>query len=584
MKLNLKKLKLKLKIGTKIALGFGLMIILLSLLSVNLFITLANIKTDLDTIDASDQRMSLEYQALYNFTNAVANLRGFLVYGDEEYAAQIDPLLSKTIDLEKKLSAIARPDKKSSIQQLINNTISYQEGINKELIPLVKQQFEAKRAGNNLLADQLDTQAWLFSSKYAPTLKQLTNTLSELAQENDSLLNNDIATAKAIANSSQKSALVLIAVSLLIGFLITVFITLSLKRPIEKLAGHAQKYSKGDLTQVIEIQTGDEIAQLAAAMNTMRVSFTDMIKGIEKAAHEVTAYSEELNASSEQNAQAVNQITNNVVQVATGITKQSESISETSLIIEQMTASFAEVAATASHMSLLTEQTNEANCTGGTSINRLVEQVSQIGEGSSQIKKAIDHLADSSIKIGNISQLISDIADQTNLLALNAAIEAARAGDAGRGFAVVADEVRKLAEQSQRAAEEINTLIQANQNSIRNAVATVNHNQEDVSEGVQAAQVAGKAIEAISNLVGQLIQQIQAINTATREVAGESEQAVRMVEQVDNVSTQISSQAQEVSSLTEEQNASIEQIAAASRNLAQMAEHLETLILKFKVN
>jgi methyl-accepting chemotaxis protein len=576
-------LKLKLNIGTKIALGFGLMIILLGILSANSLISLSNIKDNLNTIDASNERMSLEYQALNSFTNGVANIRGYLAYGDEKYSSQIDPLLTKTIDLEKKLYSIARTEKKDSIQQLINNTTSYKDGIVKELVPVVKQQFEAKKAGNVELANQLDTQAVIIASKYAPTLEQLTNTLSSLSTENDNLLNNDISTAKNIANSSVTYAMILIAVSLILGLLITVFITLSLKRPIEKLVRYAKKYSEGDLTQVIEIQTGDEISQLADALNTMRVSFVDMITGINKTAHEVTAYSEELNASSEQNAQAVHQITDNITQVAAGVTKQSESISDTSSVIEQMTASFEEVAATASSMSLLTEQTNEANRAGGESINRLVVQVSQIGEGSTQIKEAIDHLLDSSVKIGNISNLISDIANQTNLLALNAAIEAARAGDAGRGFAVVADEVRKLAEQSQSAAKEINELIQDNQTNISNAVSTVNLNQDVVAKGVSVAQLAGKAIDDISNLVSQLIQQIESITAATQEVAGGSTQAVQMIEGIDSVSSLISSQAQEVSALTEEQNASIEQIVGASQSLAQMAVHLETLIHKFKV-
>ncbi|UTW69580.1 hypothetical protein KHA80_23095 [Anaerobacillus sp. HL2] len=90
--------------------------------------------------------------------------------------------------------------------------------------------------------------------------------------------------------------------------------------------------------------------------------------------------------------------------------------------------------------------------------------------GMRDINKRITELSSKSVQIGEIIEVIDDIAEQTNLLALNAAIEAARAGEAGKGFAVVADEVRKLAERSGKATKEISELINSIQENTKDSV------------------------------------------------------------------------------------------------------------------
>src|SRR5690606_38870280 len=109
----------------------------------------------------------------------------------------------------------------------------------------------------------------------------------------------------------------------------------------------------------------------------------------------------------------------------------------------------------------------------------------------------VEQLGRDSQQVGEIVQVISDIADQTNLLALNAAIEAARAGEHGKGFAVVADEVRKLAERSAESAEQIAELIKTMQSGVAEAVSAMEQGTQKVETGTELANQAGKALESI---------------------------------------------------------------------------------------
>jgi len=184
--------------------------------------------------------------------------------------------------------------------------------------------------------------------------------------------------------------------------------------------------------------------------------------------------------------------------------------------------------------------------------------------------ETVKELGQSSDQIGEIAQVIDDIADQTNLLALNAAIEAARAGEQGRGFAVVADEVRKLAERTTKATKEIAEMIKKIQKDTSGAVASMNRGEEEVEKGKQSALKAGDSLKEIIKGAESVVDLVNQVAAASEEQSSTAEEISKNIESINNV--------------TNESAGGIQQIAHASEDLNRLTLNLQDLISNFKID
>ncbi|MBI4733839.1 MAG: hypothetical protein HY779_03340 [Rubrobacteridae bacterium] len=382
---------------------------------------------------------------------------------------------------------------------------------------------------------------------------------------------------------------------------------------------------------------------LALALLMLRLSVLNRLKRtfseFNNASQRLSNASHELAANANVMNQTTEQITSAIGQVAIGAADQSRSAADAVGLVEQIAGAIDQVAQSA--------QTQVASVDEmATGINQLVDSISRVSEnantvtsvveeasavaskgktavddtiaGMERIKYAVSEsaykiqtLGDTSKQIGEIVEVIDDIAEQTNLLALNAAIEAARAGEHGKGFAVVADEVRKLAERSARATGEIADLIRSIQDETMEAVDTMEKGTSEVESGSKLAENAGEAIEemmssirevvtqiaqvsenadgmaAASNQVSRAVEQIAAIseeNSATaEEVSSSTSQVVNAVDTIAASSQESAASAQEVSATTEEQSASIQEVSAQVQSLASMSEELDKAISSIKI-
>ena len=373
----------------------------------------------------------------------------------------------------------------------------------------------------------------------------------------------------------------------IIGFIICILITLVLAKILLEPLAKVEKFTEdlaaqgGDLTQLIEIQSEDELGRLAASFNKMIDTLHNIIVEVKNTADKVSSSAQGLSSSAEEINASTEEVSSTVQQISQGITTQARRSEETSVIISKMTNAVKQVAQNAKQGAEATKETSELAQSGMEASHLAVKKTMRITDSANQIATVVDKLGERSQEIGRIVEVITNIADQTNLLALNAAIEAARAGEAGRGFAIVAEEVRKLAENSAQAAEQIGSLIRTIQDETSKAVSSVKTATTEVEEGriiiekvsqslekiLAAAEIAATQVGQIAENTGQQTQDSLDAKTAVTEVAAISEESASSIE--------------ETSSSVEEMTASMEEMASSAQELAAMSVNLQDLVKRF---
>lgn len=279
---------------------------------------------------------------------------------------------------------------------------------------------------------------------------------------------------------------------------------------------------------------------------------------------------EEVTESVSATASAANQISSSSEEMAAGANEQSAQTSEIAASMEQMTTTILNNTKNASFAAETAKNAGEKAKKGGKVVHQTIEGMNRISDVVEKSAGMVFALGKNSDKIGEIIQVIDDIADQTNLLALNAAIEAARAGEQGRGFAVVADEVRKLAERTTKATKEIASMIKTIQNETSQAVKSMEEGTHEVENGKRLAKEAEIVLNDIIDVAQKVSDTVIQVAAASEEQSNSSEQISKNIEGINNV--------------TRETSQGISQIARASEDLSQLTINLQDLIAKFKIS
>ncbi|MBK3749173.1 methyl-accepting chemotaxis protein [Stutzerimonas balearica] len=330
----------------------------------------------------------------------------------------------------------------------------------------------------------------------------------------DSLLNQRIAKAQRVLMLNVAVSLLAL---LLIGYL-SAGAYFSVMTSVRRLREGSGRLAAGDLTARIELDTRDELRQVAASFNEMAAAMRGLIGSIRDNSDHVADSARSLVTASGQ------------IHVATQC--QSDAASSMAAAVEQMTVGIEHIARNAGEADSLAHRSGELSRQGGEIVAAVVEEIRQIAASVSESAHTVAELGERSGQISAIVQVIGDIAAQTNLLALNAAIEAARAGEQGRGFAVVADEVRKLAERTAQSTREIGEMVAAIQQGTSGAVQGMEQGVTRVNEGVVRAQRAGEAMHGIREAANQVQGTVAEISHALREQSAASAEIAQKVSMI----------------------------------------------------
>lgn len=574
-------MNIKMKLGFKFAVSFGVILLLMVIMTVNSFINLQNMKTDMAKISEANNRMAMADNIAIQYKNVVGLLRAYALYGDAGYLEQTITGFDALLKVENELLAIARVEKRQEVQTLIEETSQYRDIIIKEYMPLVKSYHAAKASGN--LAAALE-----YENQLAGIAKRVASLAQAISDKADKIAENNASTAKALIDDSQVSAdrvnqvsIVVSLVVLVLGLLIAIVLTNMIRKPMVALTSIAKQYADGDLRNTPEIKTTDEIGELADSLKIMHNNFVRMITNIREASDQLATASEQMAASTEEVTATSEGISRSMQHLAGEADNGNKFMLEASQALVEL-SSLIQIARKKANDAL--DNSSESLLTAENGRAKVTEVVGKMNNITDQTKKSsaiIGELNEYSQQISYIIDTITNIAKQTNLLALNAAIEAARAGEHGRGFAVVAEEVRKLAEQSNQGAQEITVLVQKVTEKTHLAVDAMTQNVAEVESGVATVNEAGRALDNILQAVKLMAQETGDIGKLTSEQVANSDQIVHLVNDLSTIIETVASNSEEVSASVEEQSSAMQTVAAAAEETSAMAIQLKESVQKF---
>ncbi|MBF0342807.1 MAG: MCP four helix bundle domain-containing protein [Nitrospirae bacterium] len=490
------------KTGTRLGLSFGMVVLLLLVISILSVVRLEGIADEVKDIVKDKYPKTVMANEIIDNINLIArSMRNVLIMDKKE---QIQKELDRIQESRKKitenldkLAALIHSEKGKTLLKGAQDARALFVPAQEEFLKLIAdgKQAEAKE---------------LLLSKVRQLQLAYFDTIDKLIKFQDELMDEAGERADKQAGSARSLIIVLSVIAIVLSVAISIWITKTLLNQLggepHYIAGIAQSVADGELT--IRFDTGNKTETgILLAMKTMIEKLKDVIGQVRQASGNVADGSQQLSSSAQQ--------------ISEGATEQAASIEETSSSMEQMGANIKQNSDNAGHTEKLAIQSAQDASETGKSV---AEAVGAMKEIASRIN------------------IIEEIARQTNLLALNAAIEAARAGEHGKGFAVVASEVRKLAERSQKAAGEITQLS---------------------SKTVTIAEKAGEMLTRLVPNIQKTADLVQEITASSNEQNTGAEQINKAIQQLDQVIQQNASAAEELASTSEELSSQSEELRQA---------------------
>ncbi len=339
----------------------------------------------------------------------------------------------------------------------------------------------------------------------------------------------------------------------------------------------------GDLTFLSTPQVKDDLGKVVYEVNKISLGLRSIISELAIISEEVRYYGEEQVSSTADLKQGIESITASMSDLTSQAENQHSSLVRSVQLSSEVDLAMKEMASSVERTVSVSQEALRRSQSGTDAVNDSMSQMETIRNAVLGSRKIVYELSDLSRQIGHITGAMTGVAEKTNMLSLNASIEAARAGDQGRGFAVVATEVGKLAEESNRSAREILSIIQKTQERIAEAVAAMDTGARQVDMGMSVISTAGESIHTLVHAVESTSREIQQNHTQSGELLIAVKELLLRLQSAREISQMNEGVSRDVSAITDHQLLSTQTIVANALGLAEAADELQRLISRFQL-
>ncbi len=534
MKLSLKvKGVEKLKISKLLKLSGFIVLVMLIMISASIFLLNITFKEEKEAIVRQRELKALGIE-LVNVTDYLTEqVRKYVINGDKVY---YNNYLKEVKETQRRESIVKRLEE----LKISNKEMDLiRQSIKKSKMISVTEKSALNQAQKGAISS---ARRLIFGRYYEKEQKKSKDLISKFQK----IMNQRVAEETKLVQTKANLILIITTILIFIMFvtLIIVFCLLykKIKEPINQAVNFAQEIAKGNLNvSSLEVKTDDEIGNLIEKLNQMRISLKNIVTNILGTVDDLSAYSQQLSAAAEEGNATV--------------ALSNESLGE-------MTKKIGEISQAGKGTIDLVQNTSCQTELGSKNVQDTVYKMKEIDNSVAGTVEMIQILNDTSQEINEFVELIHNIAEQTTLLSLNAAIEAARAGEAGQGFAVVADEIKNLSEETTKATEDIDKLI--------------NQIQLQAQEGLDAIKIVASKAERGREVAEETGQIFIKVESSIQNTSAYVEQTVSSAQELAQNSSQVMSASNDVEDMSKE-------IADFAEELTVKSRELRSLIEKFNI-
>jgi methyl-accepting chemotaxis protein len=539
-----------LAIRTKLFLGFGLMVVLLVMVTAVAYRGIDMIRENqkqlfeedfarvIDIMEVQFNQTKIRLNATTELLVTQRSAQESSMNDSKDRMEKIGGVMQDLLEREKN-----NAERLVKIRELDTLRKAYAETRNQQVVPLI-------------LAGKIEEAKALVLGIQAECNQKINVIADELVGSEKSDAQSAFTNSVQVANQSILIFVLVGIAAIVLGIAIALILNRLISSPLKEISRAAQRIAAGDLTgDISKDDRKDEVGVLAGTFRSMVANLRDLNREIGEGVNVL--------------ASSANEILATATQVGTGAAETAAAVSQTTATVEEVRQTAQLSGQKAKHVSDSAQKAVQISQAGKKAVGDAIEGMGRIKDQVESIAENIVRLSEQSQAIAEIAGTVADLAGQVNLLSVNASIEASKAGEQGKGFLVVAQEVKNLSVQSKQASSQVRSILNDVQKAISAAVMATEQGSRMVESGSEQTSRAGESIQILTDTIAESAQ-------AAIQVAASSQQQQAGMDQ-------LASAMESIKQASAQNAASTKQAEGAARGLHDLGQNLKRLVERYNV-